>query len=82
MISTIVNSISSSILKYGVCNLWISPWSNPRPKCSFDGIATRDHSAIFGYHHGAIPVQSVALMELQQGFQVAYLITIRSNQFS
>jgi hypothetical protein len=40
-----------------------------------------DHSTIFEYHHGAILVQSGALMDLHQGFQVAYLTTIQSNQF-
>jgi hypothetical protein len=41
-----------------------------------------DHSKIFGDHIGAILVQRGALMDLQQGFQVAYPITIQSNQFS
>jgi hypothetical protein len=41
-----------------------------------------DHSIIFGYHRGAIHVQSGALMDLPHGFQVAYLTTIQSNQFS
>jgi hypothetical protein len=41
-----------------------------------------DHSTIFGDHHGEIIVQSGALMDLQQGFQVAYLTTVQSNQFS
>jgi hypothetical protein len=41
-----------------------------------------DHSTIFKDHHEAILVQSEALMELQQGFQVAYLATILSTQFS
>jgi hypothetical protein len=40
------------------------------------------HSTILGDHHGAILVQSPALMDLQQGFQVDYLTTIQSNQFS
>jgi hypothetical protein len=41
-----------------------------------------DHSTIFEDHHGVILVQSGAMMDLQQGFQVAYLTTIQSNQFS
>jgi hypothetical protein len=41
-----------------------------------------DHSTILGDHHEAILVQSGALMDWQQGFQVAYLTTILSNQFS
>jgi hypothetical protein len=41
-----------------------------------------NHSTIFGDHHGAIIVQSGALMDLQQGFQVVYLTIIQSNQFS
>jgi hypothetical protein len=40
-----------------------------------------DHSTIFGDHYGAILVQSGDLMDWQQGFQVAYLSTILSNQF-
>jgi hypothetical protein len=39
-------------------------------------------SKIFGDHNGAIHVQSRALMDFPQGFQVAYLATILSNQFS
>jgi hypothetical protein len=41
-----------------------------------------DYSTIFGDHHAAILVQSGALMDLQQGFQLAYPTTILSNQFS
>jgi hypothetical protein len=41
-----------------------------------------DHSTIFRDQHGAIIVQYGALMDLQQGFQVAYLTTFQSNQFS
>jgi hypothetical protein len=41
-----------------------------------------NHSTIFEDHHGAIILQSGALMDLQQGFQEAYLTTIQSNQFS
>jgi hypothetical protein len=41
-----------------------------------------DHSKIFGDHYGAIIVQSGALMDLQQGFQVVSLTIIQSNQFS
>jgi hypothetical protein len=41
-----------------------------------------DHSTIFGNDRGAILVQIEALTDLQQGFQVAYLATILSNQFS
>jgi hypothetical protein len=41
-----------------------------------------DHSTIIGDHNGVILVQSGALMDLQQGVQVAYLTTILSNQFS
>jgi hypothetical protein len=37
------------------------------------------HIKIIGDRHGAILVQSGALMDLQKGFQVAYLITIQSN---
>jgi hypothetical protein len=40
-----------------------------------------DHSTIFEDHHGAILVQSGTWMDLQQGFQVAYLTTILSKQF-
>jgi hypothetical protein len=40
-----------------------------------------NHSTIFGDHYGEILVQSGALMDLQQGFQVAYLTTIQLNQF-
>jgi hypothetical protein len=46
-ISTFVISISSSILRYGVCA------RHP------------DYSTIFGDHHGAILVQSEALMDLE-----------------
>jgi hypothetical protein len=52
-ISTIINSISSLILGYGVflsskpyCNLWRSPWSNPCPKWSIEGFATRVSSSL------------------------------------
>jgi hypothetical protein len=40
------------------------------------------HSTIFEDHHGVLLVQSEHLMDLQQGFQVAYLTTVQSNQFS
>jgi hypothetical protein len=41
-----------------------------------------DLITIFGDHHGENLVQSGALMNLPQGFQVAYLTIILSNQFS
>jgi hypothetical protein len=42
----------------------------------------RDRSPILEDHNGAHLVQNEGLMDLQQGFQVAYLNTILSNQFS
>jgi hypothetical protein len=41
-----------------------------------------NHSQIFEDHHGVLLVQNGALMNLQQGFQVAYLTTVQSNMFS
>jgi hypothetical protein len=39
-------------------------------------------STIFRDHHGTVLIQSRALMDLPQGFEVAYLATILSNLFS
>jgi hypothetical protein len=41
-----------------------------------------DDSTIIGDHHGAILVQIRVLVHLELGFQLAYLTTILSNQFS
>jgi hypothetical protein len=41
-----------------------------------------DHSKILIDHHGVLLVQSGAWMDLEYGFQLAYLTTILSNHFS
>jgi hypothetical protein len=41
-----------------------------------------DHSPIPEDHYGVLLIQSGALMDLEQGFQVAHLTTVQSNQFS
>jgi hypothetical protein len=45
------------------------------------GVSVPDHSAIIVDHHGALLIQSGALMHLQYGMQLAYLTTIQLNQF-
>jgi hypothetical protein len=40
------------------------------------------YSTIFEDNHGVLLTQSGALMDLEQGYQVAYLATVQSNQFS